>query len=59
MLSVSENQDTNVTLRNYEPTFDGLIHSWVERFPTPDVSQILVELWNKDARHFDMEEIKK
>ncbi|XP_033216227.1 dipeptidyl peptidase 3 isoform X2 [Belonocnema kinseyi] len=56
---VDGDQATNVILRNYEPTFDGLVNSWVERFPTPDVSEILVELWNKDARHFDMEEIKK
>lgn len=42
----------NVTLKNYESTFTGLIQSWIERFPSADVSQALIELWNKDKHHF-------
>ncbi|XP_011696833.1 PREDICTED: dipeptidyl peptidase 3 isoform X2 [Wasmannia auropunctata] len=42
----------NVILKNYEPSFTGLIQSWIERFPSADVSQILIDLWNKDKHHF-------
>ncbi|XP_032689007.1 dipeptidyl peptidase 3 [Odontomachus brunneus] len=42
----------HVILKNYESSFTGLIQSWIERFPNLDVSQILVELWNKDKHYF-------
>lgn len=42
----------NVVLKNYESSFTGLIQSWIERFPNLDISQILIELWNKDKHHF-------
>ncbi|XP_024887160.1 dipeptidyl peptidase 3 isoform X1 [Temnothorax curvispinosus] len=42
----------NVILKNYESSFTGLIQSWIERFPSSDISQTLIELWNKDKRHF-------
>ncbi|XP_012231066.1 dipeptidyl peptidase 3 isoform X2 [Linepithema humile] len=42
----------NVILKNYESSFTGLIQSWVERFPSADTSQTLIELWNKDKHYF-------
>ncbi|XP_012526430.2 dipeptidyl peptidase 3 isoform X2 [Monomorium pharaonis] len=42
----------NVILKNYESTFTGLIQSWIDRFPSSDVSQTLIELWNKDKHYF-------
>ncbi|XP_076638699.1 dipeptidyl peptidase 3 isoform X2 [Colletes latitarsis] len=44
-----------VQLKNYEPNFVGFIQSWVERFPSPETSQTLIELWEKDKDHFVIE----
>ncbi|CAL7951208.1 unnamed protein product [Xylocopa violacea] len=49
------NGENEVQLKNYEPTFAGLIQSWTERFPSADVSQILIDLWEKDRHHFPLE----
>ncbi|XP_046434394.1 dipeptidyl peptidase 3 isoform X1 [Neodiprion fabricii] len=43
---------SGVTLKNYEPTFDGLIESWVDRFPSTEVTTTLLELWAKDQKYF-------
>lgn len=48
----NENGVIDVTIKNYEPTFSGLIQSWIERFPTANVSDILIELWEKDKNYF-------
>ncbi|XP_003707368.2 dipeptidyl peptidase 3 [Megachile rotundata] len=49
-------KDTNeVQLKCYNPNFDGLIQSWIERFPSPNTSEILIELWKKDQQHFVLE----
>ncbi|XP_018397006.1 PREDICTED: dipeptidyl peptidase 3 [Cyphomyrmex costatus] len=45
----------NVMLKNYEPSFAGLIQSWTERFPSLDVSETLIELWEKDKQYFESE----
>lgn len=45
-------QDEDVKLTNYEATFEGFIQSWVDRFPTPEYSDILVELAEKDSPYF-------
>ncbi|XP_058806522.1 dipeptidyl peptidase 3 isoform X2 [Phymastichus coffea] len=42
----------NIQLKNYEPTFEGLIQSWIERFPSPSVSDKLMKLWKKDEKFF-------
>lgn len=42
----------NVILKNYEATNEGLIQSWVERFPDEDVSNKLIQLWEKDRKYF-------
>ncbi|XP_044598296.1 dipeptidyl peptidase 3 isoform X1 [Cotesia glomerata] len=44
--------DEDIELKNYDPTFDGLIQSWMDRFPSSNVTQTLVELWEKDQTHF-------
>ncbi|XP_008549924.1 dipeptidyl peptidase 3 isoform X1 [Microplitis demolitor] len=47
-----EGSDEDVKLKNYDPTFDGLIQSWIDRFPSPKVEETLIELWEKDQPHF-------
>ncbi|XP_059477918.1 dipeptidyl peptidase 3 isoform X2 [Neocloeon triangulifer] len=42
----------DVLLKKYDPSPEGLITSWVERFPTTEVDCLLEELWKKDAAHF-------
>lgn len=32
-----------------------MIQSWVERFPSADVSQVLIEFSEKDKQHFTLE----
>ncbi|XP_066588840.1 dipeptidyl peptidase 3 isoform X2 [Prorops nasuta] len=49
---VSDEAESNVVIKNYDATFNGLIQSWVDRFPSQDVSDILIELWEKDKQHF-------
>lgn len=48
------NDESNVQLKSYEPNFAGLIQSWVERFPSANISKTLVELWEKDKEHFPL-----
>ncbi|XP_015584964.1 dipeptidyl peptidase 3 isoform X2 [Cephus cinctus] len=45
-------EDINVKLKKYEPTFEGLIQSWAERFPSSETSQNLVALFEKDQMYF-------
>ncbi|XP_046826415.1 dipeptidyl peptidase 3 isoform X1 [Vespa crabro] len=52
---LNENDTINVMLKNYEPSFSGLIQSWIERFPTADVSELLIQLWEKDKNYFTSE----
>ncbi|XP_076166727.1 dipeptidyl peptidase 3 isoform X2 [Ptiloglossa arizonensis] len=49
------NGEKEVQLKNYEPSFVGLIQSWMERFPSAETSQTLIELWEKDKEHFMLE----
>ncbi|XP_011496300.1 PREDICTED: dipeptidyl peptidase 3 [Ceratosolen solmsi marchali] len=42
----------NVILKNYEATYEGLIQSWIERFPSYNVSENLIKLWEKDQKFF-------
>lgn len=42
----------NVILKNYEPTFEGLIQSWVERYPSLSTSDNLIKLSEKDEAYF-------
>lgn len=44
--------DGQVQLKAYEPTAAGLIESFVDRFPSPDVDAIVQELWEKDRPYF-------
>ncbi|XP_018314001.1 dipeptidyl peptidase 3 isoform X1 [Mycetomoellerius zeteki] len=52
---IDGSDSNNVILKNYEPSFAGLIQSWIERFPSLDVSETLIELWEKDKQHFESE----
>jgi len=54
-LIVLDLDSNNVILKNYKPSFAGLIQSWVERFPNLDISETLIELWEKDKQHFESE----
>uniref|UniRef100_A0A646QCZ7 Dipeptidyl peptidase 3 n=1 Tax=Hemiscolopendra marginata TaxID=943146 RepID=A0A646QCZ7_9MYRI len=47
--------DEDVVIKNYEPTHEGLIQSWIERYPTPKVDSLLIELWQKDKSFFTTE----
>uniref|UniRef100_A0A0C9RU76 Dipeptidyl peptidase 3 n=2 Tax=Fopius arisanus TaxID=64838 RepID=A0A0C9RU76_9HYME len=46
-------ENDEVTLRNYDATFEGFIQSWVERFPGTDVVDLMVELAEKDRPFFE------
>ncbi|XP_017761362.1 PREDICTED: dipeptidyl peptidase 3 [Eufriesea mexicana] len=50
-----DENESEVQLKNYKPTFVGLIQSWIERFPSEDYSQILIEILEKDKQHFILE----
>ncbi|OXU25304.1 hypothetical protein TSAR_002130 [Trichomalopsis sarcophagae] len=52
------NAQGTVVLKSYEPTFEGLIQSWIERFPSPNVSENLLKLWEKDEKFFYPTELK-
>ena len=41
-----------MTLRQYEPSAEGLIQSFVAQFPDPVIEDRLLELHQKDAVHF-------
>ncbi|XP_069681962.1 dipeptidyl peptidase 3 isoform X1 [Periplaneta americana] len=41
-----------VTLKTYEPTHEGLIQSWIDRFNSSEIDVILEELWEKDQKYF-------
>ncbi|KAL4238740.1 bifunctional diacylglycerol diphosphate phosphatase/phosphatidate phosphatase [Mactra antiquata] len=45
-------EDGSVTLKDYEATSASLIQSWIDRFPSTNVDEILEELWQKDEQHF-------
>ena len=44
--------DGQVQMKTYEATAAGLIQSFVDRFPSPDVDAIVQELWEKDRPYF-------
>ncbi|XP_043501260.1 dipeptidyl peptidase 3 isoform X2 [Polistes fuscatus] len=46
---------SDVILKNYEPTFSGLIQSWIERYPSAALSDSLIQLWEKDKKYFVLE----
>lgn len=55
-LFIVEIDKNEVQLKNYEPNFAGLIQSWIERFPSIDISQTLIEIMEKDKQHFIFED---
>uniref|UniRef100_A0A6P7FY09 Dipeptidyl peptidase 3 n=1 Tax=Diabrotica virgifera virgifera TaxID=50390 RepID=A0A6P7FY09_DIAVI len=45
--------ENGVSLKSYEPSLEGLVQSWVERFSTPQpLYDALLELSKADAAHF-------
>jgi hypothetical protein len=43
---------SEVTLKMYDATHEGLIQSWIDRFQSSDIDVILEELWEKDQKYF-------
>lgn len=41
-----------VDLKRYPATAEGMITSWVERFPNTDVDELLEQLAEKDSSYF-------
>lgn len=44
--------DDDVSLTEYEATAEGVIKSFVDRFPSHEVEDSLQQLWDKDSIHF-------
>ena len=42
----------DVKLIAYDSSADGLIKSFVERFPSVDLDSKIAQLWDEDAPHF-------
>lgn len=45
-------EGSEVTLKMYDATHEGLIQSWIDRFQSCDIHVILEELWEKDQKYF-------
>lgn len=45
--------DGSIDLKSYEATPAGLIQSWVDRFPSADIDEIIYDLWQKDKPFFE------
>ncbi|XP_077293457.1 dipeptidyl peptidase 3 isoform X2 [Arctopsyche grandis] len=45
-------KDGSVVLKTYEPSHQGLIQSWVDRFPNTEVDDILEKLAESDKKHY-------
>ncbi|KAK0181984.1 hypothetical protein PV327_000159 [Microctonus hyperodae] len=52
-----EDSQTDVKLKNYEASFDGLIKSWIDRFPSSQTANTLVDLWEKEQKYFSTEKL--
>lgn len=48
----------DVTLTNYDPSVEGVIQSWTERYPDAAIVDTLMELYKKDARYFQLGQSK-
>ncbi|XP_075970356.1 dipeptidyl peptidase 3 isoform X2 [Anticarsia gemmatalis] len=48
----SSNKGDEIELKRYPATADGMIASWVERFPNTDVDEILEQLAERDSQYF-------
>lgn len=44
--------DESVYLKSYEATLEGYIESWMDRFSSTNVCDILELLWNEEKKHF-------
>ena len=44
--------DGEVVLKTYDATHEGLIQSFLDRFKSSDVDDILEELWEKDQKYY-------
>ncbi|GLV40147.1 Dipeptidyl aminopeptidase III [Carabus blaptoides fortunei] len=41
-----------VSLKTYEASVEGMVQSWVDRFPSSNIDTILEDLWQKDSKYF-------
>lgn len=44
--------EKTVNLKTYEPTIEGYVESWMDRFPGTDVCDRLEKIWIRDKHHF-------
>lgn len=44
--------DGKIEMVRYPPTNEGMIQSWLDRFPAPSIQNILEELWETNRKHF-------
>ncbi|XP_026729416.1 dipeptidyl peptidase 3 isoform X1 [Trichoplusia ni] len=49
---INSNKGEEVDLKRYPATAEGMITSWVERFPNTDVDELLEQLAEKDSSYF-------
>nr|XP_021200814.2 dipeptidyl peptidase 3 isoform X1 [Helicoverpa armigera] len=49
---INSNKGEEIDLKRYPATAEGMIASWVERFPKTDIDDILEQLAEKDTKYF-------
>lgn len=48
--------DNKVSIKTYNASPEGLIQSWLDRFPSSDIHNSLIQCWIKDREHFYSED---
>lgn len=48
--------ENKVSIKTYNASPEGLIQSWLDRFPSSDIHPSLIQCWIKDREHFYSEE---
>ncbi|KAJ8732606.1 hypothetical protein PYW07_015205 [Mythimna separata] len=50
---INSNKGEEVDMKRYPASAEGMIKSWVERFPSTDIDEILEQLADKDSKYFE------